>query len=549
MSELQGDNNIIMKIERWLGISLIWVVGICLWAGCGQENEKIEVGSKEVKNEKVALSQKKVEQEIPRNEELQTAKEIEVKQTRKEIKSNLSVKDKRKIEKKVLKIVDRLEEFYLLFLAIEKNMGKIDEKQDDVDKMIEELVELREVSIPILIKIIKNKREHYRFRLPLIGIIANNMKDRRLVKVLREIIEDSKEGIIMRNNAASVLKESFNEVPPEIILSDKDIKNIEKEVKRVIDNIERKCNMTDDMTAVDWIVGMETDELASIGSSGLPFMIKAIKDKKRHWYCRDVVLQVIPGLGNFVLREDGTFKSIDDRIIELLMELIDDESDIKIIRVKAMCSLAKYIEQDEKIFKKIFSIIETEKDMYIRSDVIRDLAKIEKIIDPLLELFKKDENIEIKASAILSLCGVGIQTGDKRITDLFLEILKAEKLEPEIYIPVVYGLGRLKDKRAVEPLIEDFEKGSLEAAEALGNLGKMMEEKEKDRIMNVLIKSLKPEDPQSLINRWAAWALAEIGDMRAVKPLEDVLRDPKYEQDQRVMAAALKKLTGKDYKY
>ncbi|MEW6609492.1 MAG: hypothetical protein AB1414_18955, partial [bacterium] len=59
-----------------------------------------------------------------------------------------------------------------------------------------------------------------------------------------------------------------------------------------------------------------------IGSPGLPFMIEAVKDKKRHWMCRIIVLEVIPGLGDSIIREDGTFKSVDDRIIKLLMELI-----------------------------------------------------------------------------------------------------------------------------------------------------------------------------------------------------------------------------------
>ena len=85
------------------------------------------------------------------------------------------------------------------------------------------------------------------------------------------------------------------------------------------------------------------------------------------------------------------------------------------------------------------------------------------------------------------------------------------------------ALGRLGDKRAVDPLIEALSDGMylvrLSAAGALGRLGDK-------RAVDPLIKALS--DDESVVRKAAAGALGRLGDRRAVDPLVKALLHKYY---------------------
>jgi len=108
--------------------------------------------------------------------------------------------------------------------------------------------------------------------------------------------------------------------------------------------------------------------------------------------------------------------------------------------------------------------------------------------------------------------------GDKRAVEPLINALKDE--DRSVRSSASGALGRLGDPRAVEPLIaalKDQDKYvRRSAASALGRLGDK-------RAVEPLIAALKDKDAG--VRRSVAWALAQLGDERAVEPLRESLRD------------------------
>ncbi|MFB0560775.1 MAG: HEAT repeat domain-containing protein [Candidatus Lokiarchaeia archaeon] len=110
----------------------------------------------------------------------------------------------------------------------------------------------------------------------------------------------------------------------------------------------------------------------------------------------------------------------------------------------------------------------------------------------------------------------------KNIEEL-IKVLNHEK-NPKIRRTAAEYLGDLKDKRAVEPLIQtlknDEEDIRAEAAKALGSIKDL-------RAVPPLIQALKDENWE--VREDVAWALGKIGDTRAVEPLLQALKDESNE--------------------
>ena len=95
------------------------------------------------------------------------------------------------------------------------------------------------------------------------------------------------------------------------------------------------------------------------------------------------------------------------------------------------------------------------------------------------------------------------------------------------------ALGEIKDKRAVEPLIEALKDEGVRhsAATALGRI-------EDKRALEPLIKVLR-EDPNEIVRGSAAYALGRIKDKKAVEPLIETLLEDKDSYARQGAAVAL----------
>jgi len=123
-----------------------------------------------------------------------------------------------------------------------------------------------------------------------------------------------------------------------------------------------------------------------------------------------------------------------------------------------------------------------------------------------------------------------IHTIDSYMIDSLIDDLRSEDHSAQFY--AVYALGSIQDPRAVEPLIEalkDNESTIMQyAIVALGNI-------RDPRAIDPLIQALKDYEQ---VRAYAAEALGEIGDPRAIGPLIQALND----QDLMVQWAATKAL-------
>jgi len=99
-------------------------------------------------------------------------------------------------------------------------------------------------------------------------------------------------------------------------------------------------------------------------------------------------------------------------------------------------------------------------------------------------------------------------------------VLQDQRKDPEVRKNAAEALGKIKDPRAVEPLIEALKDKDFRvrwnAAEALGEIGD-------PKAVKPLIAALKDEN--SGVRSSAAFALGEIQDPRAVEPLIEALKD------------------------
>lgn len=139
---------------------------------------------------------------------------------------------------------------------------------------------------------------------------------------------------------------------------------------------------------------------------------------------------------------------------------------------------------------------------------------------------------------------------EKEKVRAFLEIVEDEELSWEKYDDIKFNaiadLGEMgKDApEAVEPLIKAFPKVKIRSTRAgiIDSLGKIGDKRAVDFLINVLNKNRE----DGFITMTAADALAEMGDRRAVKPLEEAIRRGDKILN-KYLKKSYKKLTGKEY--
>ncbi|MEW6096450.1 MAG: hypothetical protein AB1567_08000 [bacterium] len=141
---------------------------LCIFLGCGQQGR--EYGAK---NNELQLQVENKEQKVKAKEQAKIQPKKETKQTKA---NNLSKKEKKKIEKRVLELVDRLEKLCIRHQDIKLKDAIREKGKKEAKEIVKELKELKEIGkgcVPILINGIKDTRRDLRIRIALIHIVVD----------------------------------------------------------------------------------------------------------------------------------------------------------------------------------------------------------------------------------------------------------------------------------------------------------------------------------------------------------------------------------------
>jgi len=179
------------------------------------------------------------------------------------------------------------------------------------------------------------------------------------------------------------------------------------------------------------------------------------------------------------------------------------------IKVKIVLVLAKI--RDLRAIEPLVVVLK-DNDPLVRNAAVEALGELEdkRATGSLLALVRDKE------SSVLAIGSLGKIKDEKSVEPL---ILLLQEKDPNIRNAAVKALGEIKDKRAVEPLIALLKdkKSDTFVIEALGTI------KDK-RAAEYLIQLLNKKN-EELVVAWSAWALGEINDPAAAKPLVDILSD------------------------
>ncbi len=175
----------------------------------------------------------------------------------------------------------------------------------------------------------------------------------------------------------------------------------------------------------------------------------------------------------------------------------------------------------------LIKVLGYKKDDKVRQAAAEALVKIgAPAVEPLIAALQ-DKNKDVRRAAAEAL-------GKIRDTRAVEPLIAALKKDEEWYVhkTAAEALGQIGDVRAVEPLIVALKEGDMRrvSAEALGKIGDT-------RAVEPLIATLKDKD--SDVCKAAAEALGKLGDDRAIEPLIAAL---KIWELSRVAAIALDRL-------
>ena len=217
-------------------------------------------------------------------------------------------------------------------------------------------------------------------------------------------------------------------------------------------------------------------------------LIKVLQDKTEH--------ELIRAEAAFTLGLIG-----DTRAIEPLIEALNDES--YEVQIHVLRGLVKF--KDERIVKPLLAVTKSE-DPKKRAIATTGLKiNTPEVVATLIKLIKEDPYFYSKYDAVESLGET--RTRNEEAFQILLEVLDGKYVEKEydsgdrdlLISTAILALGKIGDKRAVEPLLKILEDDPiryLEAAIALGNIGdrralaplrkRMEEKKHKEWVMKDL---------------------------------------------------------------
>ncbi len=217
-------------------------------------------------------------------------------------------------------------------------------------------------------------------------------------------------------------------------------------------------------------------------------LIKVLQDKTEH--------ELIRAEAAFTLGLIG-----DKRAIEPLIEALNDES--YEVQIHVLRGLVKF--KDKRIVKPLLAVTKSE-DPKKRAIAAKGLTvDTPEVVKTLVKLIKEDPYFYSKHKAVKALGEM--RTKNEEAFQVLLEVLNGKYVEQEydnsdrrlLRKSATIALGKIGDKRVVEPLIKILEEDveiDVQAAIALGNLGdkralesltkKMEEYKHKAHIMKDL---------------------------------------------------------------
>jgi HEAT repeat protein len=229
--------------------------------------------------------------------------------------------------------------------------------------------------------------------------------------------------------------------------------------------------------------------------------------------------------------------------VDKLIESLNHES--RLIRMCAAATLGGI--EDKKAVEPLINSLKDD-DSCVRKEATDALGMIEDLraVKPLIEALN-DKSDMVVEGAIQALSRIG----DTTATEPLLLLLDSKN--PEIRKNAAYALGNIKDTKAIEPLINllDKERDPGIRKAVASSLGKLND----PRVIKPLIKLLDktndpdtrkaiaralggikdPEVTEPLIKllddnerdtQWAAvHALRKVGDVRALKPLKNFMKD------------------------
>ncbi len=333
--------------------------------------------------------------------------------------------------------------------------------------------------------------------------------------------------------------------------------------------------------------------LAKIGKPALDPLIKALRTEEN----RSTRINILRALG----------KMKDEDVLDPVINSMKGDSD-KYVRANAAEVLGKI--GDKKAVEPLLQVLKNDNEPIVRQYAaealgnIRDKRAVESLVDLLAEKEEEflyicskfnEDLIDIQGKIIIALGNIG----DKRAVEPLINYLnmsisnymnnnwdsitqkyKILKKHPkaykrsfkekylEFYKDVIVSLGKIGDKKATKPLIENLDKYKSytfrrDIIKALGNIGdeiaalplimeiKNDSNKYKKYAAIALGKLDKVADLDILIddlkngNLYAAQALGSIGDERAVEPLISALRKSKSHSFKVEVVKALGKLGDK----
>ncbi|MEW6095520.1 MAG: HEAT repeat domain-containing protein, partial [bacterium] len=368
-----------MKIREWLLVSLILVFSFCLLVECGQRSEKL-------KGEKVAQVESEQETAGVKREQEKLQKE------KKEVESRGKIRQaEEETEKRVLRIVNRIEKFPFFKLEGIRRLEDIKWKdtpdEEEMQRLLKELVSIGKAGVPTLIKVIKNKKGDWQLRMVLISLVVDEIRDDRIVELLIEIMNDKREDIIVRNEVVDILNEKFDKGFTKVEITYKEQKRIEKKVRKLLTGIERKCKLCrDDLESAGWLVAPEWNAIEKIGRPAIPTLLEVFKDKNRDWRLRFF-------LGKYIIRDIiiDVVKDKDDRVIEVFVEVLEEKSDNTMVRASAIYGLCMI--GDKRAVLPLIKVLKEEVLKIGRFPTLPMLLgalKDERAIEPLIEALDDD---------------------------------------------------------------------------------------------------------------------------------------------------------------
>ena len=246
----------------------------------------------------------------------------------------------------------------------------------------------------------------------------------------------------------------------------------------------------------------------------------------------------------------------DERVVEPLIAALKDEEP----RVREAATRALGNVNDVQAVEPLIEALKDEEPK-VREAAARALGcfkggvKDKLAVEPLIEALK-DEEPKVREAAASALEDVN----DVQAVEPLIEALKDE--EKEVREAAASALGRYKDERAVEPLIEamlclngggwasesaakslsqiggeraiealiavlkDQTMGGGTVAAAVGGIYKCQDERGVEELIDLLkYENTRANGSQVQVRNVAAYALGEIGDIRAVGPLIEALEE------------------------